>query len=306
LKIRFIVNPRSGRAARALGTVRAYADAQGASLVLTENSGHARSLAEAAIREGDDLIVAVGGDGTMNEVASALVGTAATFGLIPCGSGNGLGRHLRIHGSVAEALRILTEGTPRLIDTGLADGRPFFTAAGLGFEAEIAQRFNRLERRGFLRYLTTSAQALRHWESERVFVTHADGREELTAFTLVVANASQYGNNAHIAPRAEVDDGLLNLCVVPPITLVNAPVLLTRLFAGTLDRSIVTTQRCAPYFLVERESTGPIHTDGEIHEAGRSVEFTVRPASLKIMAPRVDSATDGRRENSSGSSAPAA
>src|SRR5690606_3225308 len=112
---------------------------------------------QAALDDGCDLIVAVGGDGTMNEVATALVDTPATLGLVPCGSGDGLGRNLRIHGPVTRALEILHTGRPRAIDTGLAAGHAFFATAGLGFEAEIAQRFNQLDRRGFARYVSTSA-----------------------------------------------------------------------------------------------------------------------------------------------------
>jgi diacylglycerol kinase family enzyme len=221
----------------------------------------------------------------MNEVASALIDTHATLGLVPCGSGDGLGRHLKIHGSVAHALRILTTGTIRLIDTALADGHPFFTAAGVGFEAEIAQRFNALQRRGFLRYLSTSGRAFRQWEPQHYTISHTGSRETVRAFTLAVANSDQYGNNAIIAPGARSDDGLLDLCAIPAVGVLNAVPLLIRLFNGTLDRQPGTYLRRAASFTVERSAAGPLHTDGEIHEAGTVIEFTVRPASLRIMAP---------------------
>jgi diacylglycerol kinase (ATP) len=285
LKTRFIVNLRSGRAARALDTVHAFALQRGADLVLTERPRHAHDLARAALNDGCALIVAVGGDGTMNEIASALVDTPATFGLIPCGSGDGLGRHLGIHGSTAHALSILDHGHPRLIDSGFADGHPFFTAAGLGFEADIAQKFNRLKRRGFLRYLTTSARALGQWQPQRYTITYPGGREELRAFTLAVANSDQYGNNAIISPGARADDGLLDLCAIPPVTLLNAAPLIIRLFGGTLDRQTGVVIRRAACLTVERSAPGPLHTDGEIHEAGVVVEFSIRPASLRMMVP---------------------
>src|SRR4051812_14258921 len=157
LKTRFIVNPRSGACVRALPEVRAFAQRHGADVVLTERSRHATELAARALDDGCELVVAVGGDGTMNEIAGVIAGTSATLGLVPCGSGDGLGRHLGIHGSFAHALDLLHTGHPRPIDSGLADGHPFFTVAGLGFEAHIAEKFNWLERRGFLRYLTTCA-----------------------------------------------------------------------------------------------------------------------------------------------------
>ncbi|HWL15023.1 MAG TPA: diacylglycerol kinase family protein [Opitutus sp.] len=285
MKTRFIVNLRSGRAARALPAVQEFALHRGAAVVFTERPRHARELAARALAEGCDLIVAVGGDGTMNEVASSLVDTPAILGLVPSGSGDGLGRHLGIHGSVAHALRILETGTPRPIDSGLADGHPFFTLAGLGFEAEIAQRFNALQHRGFLRYLTTSARAFRLWQPQRYRI-HCDGHiEERLAFTLAVANSDQYGNNAIVAPGARADDGQLDLCAIPPVNLLNAAPLLARLFRGTLAHDRRVLFRRGTRFTVERDAPGPLHTDGETYEAGRIVDFSIRPASLRIMTP---------------------
>jgi diacylglycerol kinase (ATP) len=285
LRTLFIVNPRSGRAMKALPAVRAFAKKHRAEVLLTERPRHACELAGTASSQGCELIVAVGGDGTMNEVASVLIDSPATLGLIPCGSGDGLGRHLGIHGSAAHALNVLATGQPRIIDTGMADGHPFFTAAGIGFEAEIAQRFNALKRRGFLRYLTTSARALLTWKPNRYVIQHATGRDEVNAFTLAVANSDQYGNNAIIAPGARADDGLIDLCAIPSVTFFNAAPLVARLFSGTLKTQSSVYLRRSNEFTVERQTPGPLHTDGEIHQAGTTLRFTVRPASLRIMAP---------------------
>ena len=284
----FIVNPRSGRAARiprVLHAVYAYAATIRAEVVLTDAPGHAAALATAALARGVTTIIAVGGDGTLNEVARPLVGTAATLGLVPCGSGNGLGRHLGIHGSLTHIIAILRAGHTRLIDTGLADGHPFFTVAGLGFEAEVAARFNRLHPRGFFRYLTTAATALHAAAPETCWIEHSGQRTAATAFTLAVANGDQYGNRARIAPGARVDDGLLDLTVVPRITALNALPLLARLFTGTLTGAPGIVRLRAESFTVERAAPGPLHTDGEIHSAGSRVTFAVRPASLRILAP---------------------
>jgi diacylglycerol kinase family enzyme len=255
-------------------------------VAVTERPRHATELAARALAEHSELIVAVGGDGTMNEVASVLVGTEAIFGLIPCGSGDGLGRHLGIHGTIPHALAVLHQGRPHAIDTGLADGHAFFTAAGLGFEAEIAQRFNRLHRRGFARYLTTSARAFWSWEPQDYVIGHDDHREPVRAFTLTVSNANQYGNNARIAPDARIDDGLLDLCTVPPIGFWNAMPLAAHLFRGSIGRVRGVTIRRGSVFIVERGAPGLLHTDGELHAAGTRIEFSVRPASLRIMVPR--------------------
>ncbi len=284
LNIRFIANPRSGRVARALPAVRAFAARHGARLVLTERPRHASALAAAAVADGCDLVVAVGGDGTMNEIASALVGTAATLGLVPCGSGDGLGRHLGIHGPPAHALDILLNGRARTIDTGVADGKPFFTAAGIGFEAEVARRFNALTHRGFARYLSTAFGTWRTWQPQEFAITAGAARTTVRAFTLTVANANQYGNNAYIAPAAALDDGQLNLCAVPPVTLWTGPGLAVRLFAGTLPRARRVVALSGTHFVVERPGPGPLHTDGEVHAAGARIEFSVRPASLRVMA----------------------
>ncbi|MEI6463721.1 MAG: diacylglycerol kinase family protein [Verrucomicrobiota bacterium] len=285
LKTRFIVNPHSGKVTRALPAVRNFARRIGAELVLTARARQAPELARQAVQDGCELVVAVGGDGTMNEIAGALVDTPVTFGLVPCGSGNGLGRHLKIHGAIPRALDILIHGRPRLIDSGLADGHPFFTVAGLGFEAEIAHRFNQLQRRGFIRYLTTSALAFHRWRPQAYTITHAGGRRELRCFTLAVANANQYGNNAYIAPNAKVDDGRLNLCSFPPLTVGNALPLVARLFHGSAGKVRGVLEVSGGHFIVERSAAGPLHTDGEIHEAGTRIEFAIRPASLRIMAP---------------------
>jgi YegS/Rv2252/BmrU family lipid kinase len=285
MKTRFIVNPRSGAAQRALPHVERFAAAHGAEIVRTERPRHASELAQRALADGCELIVAVGGDGTMNEIAGVLVDTSATLGLVPCGSGDGLGRHLGIHGTFAHALEILRTGRPRLIDSGLADGHPFFTVAGLGFEAHVGEKFNLLQHRGFLRYLTTSARALREWRPMDCEIAHGAVREKVRAFTLAVANSDQYGNGARIAPHARVDDGVLDLCALPPIGPLNLLPLAIRLFAGTLARDRRVILRRGERFVVERPTPGPIHTDGEIHAAGKTIEFRIRPASLRIMAP---------------------
>ncbi|HEX2852548.1 MAG TPA: diacylglycerol kinase family protein [Opitutaceae bacterium] len=283
MKTHFIVNPRSGGAARALEPVQAFAKRHGASVAITERSRHASELARRAMEENCELIVAVGGDGTMNEVAGALTGTDAVLGLVPCGSGDGLGRHLGIHGPLPHALEIIVSGHARTIDTGMANGHPFFTVAGLGFEAEISSRFNRLTQRGFLRYLTTSARAWRDFKPFECTVEHAGNREQLRLFTLAVANSDQYGNNALIAPGARVDDGLLDLTAVPPVNLLNALPLFSRLFSGSLHAANVT-RRQSTHFIVDGLAAGSLlHTDGEIHPAGSRVEFSIRPGSLRVM-----------------------
>lgn len=285
LKTRFIVNLRSGRARKILPAVRAFAATLPAAVALTEYPRHAAMLAQQAVAEGCELVVAVGGDGTMNEIAGALVHTPATLGLVPSGSGDGLGRHLGIHGSLAHVFRTLQTGTPRLIDSGLADGHPFFSVAGLGLEAEIARRFNLLTRRGLPGYLRVGTAAW--WDSEPIeyVICHDGRREPFRTLTLAVANSSQYGNNTRVAPTAAIDDGQLDLVAIPPLSPGNGLPLIARLAAGTFTGSPAVRHLRGTHFVIERAEPGLLQTDGEVHEAGRSVEFVVRPASLRIMTP---------------------
>lgn len=289
MKARFIFNPHSGsnrRDPRLRDRAREFIARHGwdAIVVPTERPRHATALARQAVDDGCTLVVAIGGDGTMNEVACALVDTPACFGLIPCGSGNGLGRHLGI-GRGARAFATLLEGKAILIDTGMVNRDPFFCVAGTGFEALIASRFATLTSRGFGGYLRTGADAWRSYRPEHYVLHHAGGRDTLEAFTLAITNSSQYGNNALIAPEASVSDGLLDVTAVPRVGLHNAVPLLWRLFNGSLHRVAGVRRWQGANFTLERDKPGWIHTDGEPRAEVSRLEITIRPRSLRIMVP---------------------
>jgi YegS/Rv2252/BmrU family lipid kinase len=257
-------------------------------VVFTTQPGHATELTRRALEKGCERVVAVGGDGTMNEVAQALVGTPAALALLPCGSGNGLALHLGLPTRPRRALALLADATARTIaiDTGAANGHPFFNAMGLGFDAEISRRFNQLTRRGLAAYAHTGlAEFFRH-RHERLTVTAGTGKPKtLDAFIVAVANSDQYGNNARVAPGARVDDGQLDLVAVWPPGILGALPLAIRLFLGTFDRSPKVWRLRGPRFLIERPAPGLIHTDGETHETGATVEIAVLPRSLRIVVP---------------------
>jgi YegS/Rv2252/BmrU family lipid kinase len=252
---------------------------------LTERARHAAELAARAVASGQELVVAVGGDGTMNEVAGALVGQATVLGLVPCGSGDGLGRHLGIHGSLDHVFNVLRQGRPRTIDSGVADGHPFFSVAGLGLEAEIARDFNQRTNRGLLGYVATVPVSFLRSRTQDLMLTYDGRTEKLRVTSVAVANTRQWGNNAFIAPSARVDDGALDLVALAPATFLNAPATVLRLFNGTLEKSSRAAFRRAARFVIERAEPGPLQTDGEVHGAGTRVEFEVRPASLRVMCP---------------------
>ncbi len=289
LKARFIFNPHSGsnrRNPHLRDRAREFIARHGwdATVIPTERPRHATELARKAVDEGCALVVAIGGDGTMNEVASALVDTPACFGLIPCGSGNGLGRHLGIKYG-RKAFPHLLEGRPIAIDTGMVNRDPFFCAAGTGFESLIASRFATLTSRGFNGYLRTGIDVWRSYRPEHYILHHAGGKDAIEAFTLAITNSSQYGNNALIAPEASVRDGLLDVTAVPRVRLYNAVPLLYRLFSGSLHRVASVRRWQGSTFTLEREKPGWIHTDGEPRAEVSRLEITIRPRSLRIMVP---------------------
>ncbi len=292
MKTRFIFNPHSGKNRRnpnLVPAIRTFIADQSldATIVSTEAPGHATELARAAVAEGCSRVVAVGGDGTMNEVAQALIGTSAALGLIPCGSGNGLALHLNIPTEPQRALRLLADEHRRVavIDTGSANGHSFCNAMGLGFDAEISRRFNRLDRRGLLAYARAGFAAFASHQPERCVVVGHLLRRPVNAFIVAVANSDQYGNRAFIAPRARIDDGLLDLVVIGPVNVFSAIPLVARLFLGTLDQSRHVLRSSGVRFVIERAAAGLIHTDGETHATGASIEVIVRPHSLRIIVP---------------------
>jgi diacylglycerol kinase (ATP) len=288
----FIFNPKSGRSRRTaliLPMLQQFiaARALDAELVRTEGPGHATEIARDAAAAGCMRIIAVGGDGTVNEVAQALIHTPATMGLVPCGSGNGLALHLGLPKAPADALELATAIAGRVaeIDTGTANGLPFVNAMGLGLDADVAKRFNGLVHRGLPAYTRTALSAFFRRTTERCHVSVGRQRETMDMMLIAVANSDQYGNNARIAPRARVDDGMFDLVAVRPVGMLSACILGARLFMGSIDRSSDVRRLKGARFLIERPAAGLIHTDGETHMAGACVEVVVRPRSLRLIVP---------------------
>jgi YegS/Rv2252/BmrU family lipid kinase len=290
LKARFIFNPYSGRNRRnpyLRDRAAAFIRERGldATVVSTERPRHATELARQAVGEGCGLVVAIGGDGTMNEVATALVDTPAVFGLIPCGSGNGLGRHVGIRQPGHGAFRTLLDGRPMPIDTGLVNGFAFFNAMGLGFEADIAVRFSRQTSRGLAGYIRVGLPSFFAHKPETLKVRHAGRMAHLEAFTLAVMNSDQYGNDARVAPGAKLDDGRFELISVPQVGFFGACGMLYRLGTDTFDQVKAVSRLSGAEFVIERAKPGWIHTDGEPRATTSKLEITLKPRSLRIMVP---------------------
>ncbi|MES2693762.1 MAG: diacylglycerol kinase family protein [Verrucomicrobiota bacterium] len=292
MKTLFVYNPRSGRNLRRVwlpGAIRDFIATHKleARFATTEGPGHATELAREAVETGHDVVVAVGGDGTMNEVAQGLVGTRTALALVPCGSGNGLALHLGLPRAPLAALQLASGAGGRIValDTGMANGRPFFNAMGLGLDADVSRRFNLLTKRGLPAYARVAFSAIRQMRTERCTIRGAGRSETLDVLLIAVANSDQYGNNALIAPGARVDDGQLDLVAVRGVGLFGAATLVPRLFLGSFDRSPHVTRLTGPRFTIERAAPGLIHTDGETHATGARIEVEVRPGSLRVLVP---------------------
>jgi len=293
MKTRFIVNPNSGRNRRnrrLVAAVQAFVADQrlDADLVVTRGPGHATELARAALAAGCERVVAVGGDGTVNDTAQPLIGSSTVLALVPCGSGNGLARHLGVPLRLRRALALLADPTARVVavDTGTANGHPFFNVMGAGFDADISRRFNNLPQRGLAAYAQAGLRAFFRHRAERVTITDADGHAEtIDAFIVAVANSDQYGNNARLAPGARVNDGMLDLVAVRSPGFFDAVVLVARLFLGSFDRSPQVRRLRSTRFVIRRPAPGLIHTDGETHTTDATVEVAVRPRSLRLLVP---------------------
>lgn len=288
-----IVNPRAGRgrrhdagrarAALARRVLAAYG-LEGA-IRVSERPGHAGELARRALDEGATLVVAWGGDGTVNEVGAALAFTAAALGIVPAGSGNGLARMLGLPRRPAQALAIALEGRERLIDAGECDGRLFFNVAGVGVDAHIARQFTATGRHGFASYLVLTLRELLRYEPARYQVCWDEERRSVQALLLAAANGREFGNGARIAPHAEIDDGLLDLVIVEArstlATLCNLP----RLYMGSVERARGVWVRRVKELRIEGDRPLLYHVDGEVGLAGRELAVRVRPAALRVRVP---------------------
>ncbi len=249
----------------------------------TEHVGHAAALAEKAVHSGADAVVAVGGDGTVNEIASVLVDVPVPLGIIPTGSGNGLAFYLGIPDDQEKALMKLSAFKQRCIDSGTVNGIPFFNMAGMGFDATVSSRFAHTRTRGRLGYVRMVLSVIAAYKPAH-YVLEIDGRKDSRkAFMISIANSSQYGNNAHISPEASVDDGLLDVCVIKPFPLYKFPFMVYRLFSRTANHSKYVEIIRGRHIVISTTDVGPVHVDGEVKPISFPLAVGVKPASLRVI-----------------------
>lgn len=290
MSIAVIINPiAGGRGGAVAGRVelarRVAADCgEAADVSVTEQPGHARALAKAARENGARLIVAWGGDGTVNEVASEVVFSQVPIAIVQSGSGNGLARELGIAVDPTRALAAAMRARPRTIDVGEIDGRLFVNIAGLGLDAYVASQFNAKggSRRGLAGYVGCTARALLQYVPRRYEITTAGVRVITRALLVTLANSAQFGNGVRIAPAARVDDGALDLVVVEESSRLASICRLPRLLTGSVDRVPTWSSRPVEEVTIEGDRPMLFHVDGEPVQGGTRLHARVRPGALRI------------------------
>ena len=250
---------------------------------ITEYAGHAAELAKACAAQGDDIVVAVGGDGTVNEVARSLVHTKTALGIIPCGSGNGLARHLCIPMDIRKALDIINQAQIVDFDYGVINDLPFFCTCGMGFDAFISLKFAEAGKRGPITYIENVLKEGLKYKPETYEVEDETGASTYKAFLIACANASQYGNNAYIAPGATMKDGEMDVIIMEPFDALDAPQMAADLFMKTLgNNSKIKTFRTKQLH-IHRNQPGAIHYDGDPIMTGEDIDVHIEHQGINIL-----------------------
>lgn len=286
MKALFIVNERSGkkRSFPISDVIRASSPFE-SEIAFSAQKDDVDALIDHAEREGVDVVFAVGGDGTVHETAKRLIGRRPALGILPIGSGNGFARHIGLPLDPALTLGACRGGRIVTIDTAEVNGDRFLGVMGIGFDAVVADRFASSTVRGLETYVREGLRAFAEFHAGDYEVICDGERKEERAFVIAVANASQYGNNARIAPLASLQDGLLDVVVVHDLSVLTAPLLIARLFHGSLHHAAsVTMAQCAEV-RIRRPAAGPAHLDGEPVSLPEELHVRIVPQSLRLLVP---------------------
>lgn len=284
-----IINPISGTAkkdgldAKAEKAMRAAG--YNVDVRFTTCRGEATRFAAEAVAKGYDSVIAAGGDGTINETAQALCGTAVKFGIIPAGSGNGLARHIGIPVNVDAALDVISRGIVAKCDYGTVNNLPFFCTFGVGFDAAVSHNFAKQSRRGLFTYLKSAFTQYINYKPD-TYTISANGKI-LTerAFVVACCNASQYGNNAYIAPKASITDGLLDIIIIHQGSPIDTAMVGMDLFTGYIDSNTLIHTLRAPAAVIYRSNEGPAHIDGEPMMLDDIMDVKCHHHGLNVLIP---------------------
>ncbi len=289
-KILYIINPNSGTRYKGQipAIIRNHTDNTifDVEIYFTRYRGEATEIVRQKLAENYRYFVAVGGDGTVNEIAKELINTEAVLAIIPSGSGNGLARHLKIPLTPKKAIEVINQKKCESIDYGLINDLPFFCTCGVGFDALVSEKFDQKKGRGLLNYIKTTFLEYFDYKPETYQII-IDDQETISsrAFLITFANASQYGNNALIAPLADICDGKLEICILSPFSLIQVPSIGIRLFTGKIEKSSSVFIKQTRKILLKREFEGTIHIDGETRRLGKELQLSVISRGLKVIIP---------------------
>jgi len=292
-EILFIINPRAGigyyKKVNCLLKKCLDSSKYDYELVLTQYRGHGHILAAEAVQNGTDIVIAVGGDGTINEIARALIGKETVFGFIPTGSGNGLAHHLKMPIAVSRAIKVINEQQVLKIDTLKINEKTSISIAGMGFDAYIAELFDKSARRGFFPYLSFVVRSFFSFKP-KTYIVEADGQtQEHTALMVSIANSSQWGFNVKISPQASIYDGFADICFAQKPPFHRLIPFAARLLTGNIhrDNSAIAIYQFAKCTIYEKGGENqPFHIDGDPMERQAKLEVEVLPKSLKIIIPK--------------------
>ncbi len=288
-KIIFIVNPISGHHNKNHfpNLVESSIDKNkyDYTIVFTEYANHATELTMKAIEDGYEYIAAVGGDGTINEVAKCMIGKEQTLVIIPFGSGNGLARHLGLPFKVEKLIKdVINNGKKYKIDTATMNGVPFISLAGIGFDAMIADYFAKDENRGFLTYAKLITEKYPNYrQKEYTLIMDDKTTIECKPFFVTFANSSQFGYNAEISPKASVQDGLLDVCIFKKPNILEVPIVATYFLAKQIDKSNFIDIYKAKKIQVIRKVDEVANVDGEPVEMSKDIIVEIKPLSLNVL-----------------------
>ena len=252
-------------------------------ILCTEYAGHAAKLTRQCVEEHVDIVVAVGGDGTVNEVARSLVHSQTALGIIPCGSGNGLARHLCLPLDMRKSIDIINQCRIEAFDYGIINDLPFFCTCGMGFDAFISLKFAESGKRGPITYVENVLKEGLKYKPETYEVEDDTGVHHYKAFLIACANASQYGNHAYIAPGATMKDGEMDVIIMEPFNALEAPQIAADLFLKTLSQNSKIKTFRTKKLHIHRSQEGAIHYDGDPIITGTDISVSIEHLGIRIV-----------------------
>lgn len=286
-RILFIINPKAGTKSKTHipNLIHEYVDNQKFEIDIefTKAPNHATELAKTAAENGVDVVIATGGDGTVNEVMKGLLHSKTALGILPFGSGNGLARFLGVPMNHLEALKFINTAPKVCIDTCQLNNHAFVNVAGTGFDAHIGNVFSQAKGRGFSTYIKLSVKEFRKYKSQDYELLVNGQTITRKAFMISFANTSQFGNNAHIAPEADIQDGLVDVCIMQPLSIVDLPSVVFKIFNKSIHLSKYVEIIKCDKAQIKRKTNDAIHIDGEPHIADSVLDLQVVPSSLWVL-----------------------